>query len=177
MAIVTTKSTTITNRDSTPSVINDARNERSHMISAYGNVAALSTDSVGSYYPLVSVPSSAVVKKVLLTCAAGGGTAAHSIGVFKNTANSGTTTTGVVANTSSDTFFAATQTTVNALTNSDVTNASGTYTADKRAQPIWQAIGLTTDPQTTFDIAIKTTTVLTSNAQLALLVEYADNSF
>lgn len=177
MAVVQTKSATITNRDAVPAVINDGRLERSTLETGVGSVAVGAADSIGSYYPLVSVPSSAMIRGILATCVAGMTTTAGTVGVYKNTVNSAGLTTGVVANTGSGTFFAATQTFAAALNRSDVTNAAGTYTTLLREQPLWQAIGLTTDPNTTFDIGIVLTTANTGAAgRIGLEVHYVDNS-
>lgn len=177
MAVVQTKSTTITNRDAVPAVINDGRLERSTYESAIGSVAVGAADSATSYYPLCSVPSSAMVRAVLATCVAGMTTLAGNVGVYKNTKDSGGSTTGVPANTGSGTLFASAQTFAAALNRSDITGASGTYDTIKREQPLWQAIGLASDPNTTFDIGVVVTTANTGAAgRLGLEVDYCDNS-
>jgi hypothetical protein len=176
MAVVNTKPTTITNRDATPAVINDGRIQRGVLKSGVGSVAVGAADSATSYYPLVEVPSTAMVRGVLLTATAGMTTLAGDIGVYKNTANSAGVTTGVVANTGSGSFFAAAQTLASLAARLDVTNTGTTYPTDKREQPLWQAIGLTTDPGGTFDIGIKVTTANTGAAgRVGLEVQYCDN--
>lgn len=175
MAVVNTKSTVITNRDSVPSVINDTRITRSTKKSAVGSVAVGAADSINSYYPLVEVPTNCSVRSVFATCVAGMTLLAGNIGVFKNTANSGGVTTGVAAYTGSNTFFASAQTLAAALNRSDVTNAAGTYPTDKREQPLWQAIGLSADPGGTFDIGVQVTAANTGAAgRVGLEVEYVD---
>lgn len=177
MAVVTTKSTTITNRDASPPVINDGRLERGVKKSAVGSVAVGAADSATSYYPVVSVPSSAMVRAVYATCPAGMTTLAGNVGVYKNTKDSGGAALGTAAFTNSDTIFASAQSFASALNRSDVTNAnSNAYPTDKREQPLWQAIGLSADPITTFDIAVKVTTANTGAAgRIGLEVEYVDN--
>lgn len=175
MAVVNTKSTAITNRDATPPVINDGRLERGVKKSAVGSVAVGAADSANSYYPLVSVPTTAMIRGVFATAVAGMTTLAGNIGVFKTTANSGGTTTGVAANTGSNTFFGSASSLASALNRSDVTGA-GSYTTDKREQPLWQAIGLSADPGGTFDIGVQVTTANTGAAgRVGLEVEYVDN--
>lgn len=177
MAIVQTKSTPITNRDAVPAVINDGRLERAALRSAVGSVAVGAADSATSYYPLVQVPSTAMVRAVLATAPAGMTTLAGDIGVFKTTANSAGVTTGVAANTGSGSIFAAATSLASALNRSDVTNAnSNAYGTDKREQPLWQAIGLAADPGGFFDIGIKVTTANTGAAgRVGLEVQYVDN--
>lgn len=177
MAVVKTKSTVITNRDAVPSVINDGRIERAALRSALGSVAVGAADSATSYYPLVAVPTNAMVRAVLVTAPSGMTTLAGNIGVFKNTVNAAGVTTGVAANTSSDTIFASAQSLASALNRSDVTNAnSNAYGTDKREQPLWQAIGLAADPGGTFDIGIAVTTANTGAAgRVGIEVQYVDN--
>jgi autotransporter adhesin len=177
MAVVTVKSAVITNRDAVPPVINDGRLEKSNLKTGIGSVAVGAADSATSYYPLVSVPSSAVVRAVYATCVAGMTTLAGDIGVFKTTKDSGGAALGTVANTGSGTLFATAQSFAAALNRSDVTNESGTYTTLLREMPLWQAIGLTVDPQTYFDIGVTVTTANTGAAgRLGIEVEYCDNS-
>ena len=165
-AVVTTKSTAITNRDATPPVINDGRLERSNLRNAIGSVTAVNGDSIASKYILASVPSTAMVRKVLLSCAAIT-SGAGDIGVYRNTKDGG----AVV----SVALFASAQSIAAALTNSDVTNESTTYTIDKREQPLWQAAGLSADPQTTLDIVMTLTAATTAGGLLGIQVDYVDN--
>jgi hypothetical protein len=177
MAVVTVKSAVITNRDAVPPVINDGRLEKSNLKTGIGSVAVGAADSATSYYPLVSVPSSAVVRAVYATCVAGMTTLAGDIGVFKTTKDSGGAALGTVANTGSGTFFATAQSFAAALNRVDVTNEATTYTTLLREMPLWQAIGLTVDPQTYFDIGVTVTTANTGAAgRLGIEVEYCDNS-
>lgn len=178
MAIVKTLSGPITNRDAVPPVISDGRITKGALKSGIGSVAVGAADSATSYYPLVEVPTSAMVRAVLVTAPAGMTTLAGNIGVFKNTKNAKGVTTGVAANTGSDTIFAAATSLASALNRSDVTNAnSNAYGTDKREQPLWQAIGLSADPGGTFDIGIAVTTANTGAAgRVGLEVIYCDNS-
>lgn len=176
MAVANTKSTTITNRDSVPLVLSDGRIIRSVIKGAVGSVAVGAADSINSYYPLVEIPTTAILREVLLTATAGMTSLTGNVGVFKNTANSAGVTTGVVANTSSNTFFASATALSSALNRSDVTNSAGTYTTDLRELPLWKAIGLTSDPGGTFDIGIQVTAANTGSAgRVGLEIQYVDN--
>lgn len=176
MAIVTTKSTTITNRDAVPAVINDGRLERGTLKSAVGQVAVGAADSATSYYPLVSLPSTAMVRAIYASCVTGMTTLAANIGVFLTTKASGGVALGTIAFTGSATFFASAQSFASVLSRSDVTNQSTTYTTAKREQPLWQAIGMAADPGGTLDIGVQVSTANTGAAgTLGLEVQYADN--
>lgn len=178
MAVVKTLSTVITNRDATPAVINDARLRGGTLKSGVGSVAVGAADSATSYYPLVEVPTTAMVRRIYMSCPSGMTTLAGNIGVFKNTKNAAGVTTGVAANTGSDTIFASATTLASAADGKDVTNLnSNGYPTDKREQPLWQAIGLAADPGGTFDIGIAVTTANTGAAgRVGLEVQYVDNS-
>lgn len=177
MAVVNTKSTVITNRDATPAVINDGRLRGGTLKVGFGSVAVGAADSATSYYPLVEVPTTAMVRRVFLTAVTGMTTLAGNIGVFKNTKNSGGSTTGVAANTGSDTIFASATSMATVQNQADVTNVGTSYPTDKREQPLWQAIGLSADPGGTFDIGIVVTTANTGAAgRVGLEVHYVDNS-
>lgn len=176
MAVVNTKSTAITNRDATPTVLNDARLERGTLKIGVGSVAVGAADSATSYYPLVTVPSTAMVRRVYLTAVTGMLTLAGDIGVYKTTANSAGVTTGVAANTGSGSIFAAATSMATVQNQADVTNTGTTYPTNLREQPIWQAIGLSADPGGFFDVGIKVTTANTGAAgRVGLEVYYVDN--
>lgn len=176
MAVVKTLSTAITNRDASPAVINDGRLERGVLKSGVGSVAVGAADSITSYYPLVSVPTTAMVRAVLLTTPTGMTSTAGNVGVFKNTKNANGVTTGVAANTSSDVIFAAAQTLATVQNRVDVTNTGTAYPTDKREQPLWQAIGLAADPGGTFDIGIALTAANTgAGGRVGVEVLYVDN--
>lgn len=166
MAVVTTKSTPITNRDATPAVINDGRLERGSLRSSIGSVTAVNGDSIGSKYILASVPSTAMVRKVLLSCAAIT-TCAGDVGVYRNTADGGAVVSAA--------FFGSAVSLATAVFNSDVTNESGTYTIDLREKPLWQALGLAANPGGTLDIAVTLTAAAASGGLVGAQVEYVDN--
>jgi hypothetical protein len=145
MAVVTVKSTAITNRDATPRVINDGRFERSVVKNSYGLCAVASGDSIGSKYIIAQVPSTAVVKDVKLSISAIT-TCAGDIGLYRPTQSDGTAGTVISA-----AFLA------------------------KREQPIWQAAGLTSDPGGLLDVVVTLTAAAGSAGNISADVEYMDN--
>lgn len=169
MAVVTTKSTVITNRDASPRVLNDGRLSRSILRSSVGSVAVGAADSIGSKFVLCSLPSSAMVRAVLATCSAGMTTLAGDVGVYRTTADG--------AAVSDVDLFASAQLFSSALNRSDITNESTTYTTTLREQPLWQAAGLTADPNSYLDIVVTLTAANTGVAgTLGLEVQYVDNA-
>ena len=180
MAVVNLKSTAITNRDASPPVINDARVERGTLKSAVGRVTAGSADtggatySAGSTYVLASLPSTAMVRNVLLSCAALTSGVA-SIGVGRSTKDSAGNAYPAAISATATALFASAQSIASALSKSNVTNQSGNYTLDKQEQPLWQAAGMSADPGGTLDIVVLVTTSTTAGGLLGLEVQYVDN--
>ena len=166
MAVVTTKSTTITNRDAVPQVINDARLERGTLKSAVGSVTAVNGDSIGSKYVLASLPSTAMLRQVLLSNAAITAGAAN-IGVYRNTRDGG----AVV----SASLFGAAVSLAAAQNNVDVTNQSGSNTIAAQELPLWQAAGLAVDPASPLDLVLTLTAATTAGGLVSVKVNYVDN--
>lgn len=178
-AINTYKSTTISNRDASPSVPTPGFISKGNILSAVAQlkIAAAATDSAGSNYLMVSVPSNARIQSVLLSNASSGSAGAVNCGVFYNTEGQGGTAATAVG-TNGAAFFATAASLVtagihtNITFQTDPTGASG-YGLKQADQPLWQALGLTSDPSAYFDIWLVSSTAMVSAAQVALLVSYA----
>jgi hypothetical protein len=175
MAIVTTKSTTIANRDAVPLVANDTRLERGVLKSSIGSAKIDITDFSTSYLPLVAVPSNALVRSVKFSCSAGMTGLTGDIGVFKNTRDSGNAPLGIIANTGTGTFFAAAKVLSALINKQELMDAGTNYPILKQEMPFWQALGLPADLSTTYDLAVK----LTANSggvigYVSLQVDYVD---
>ncbi|KAF7958214.1 hypothetical protein AWV80_01195 [Cupriavidus sp. UYMU48A] len=108
-----------------------------------------------------------MVRQILFSCANLGASSAINLGVSRNTKDGGAAVSAAL--------FASAQATSAALTNSDVTNQSGSYTLDKQEQPLWQAAGLTADPGGTLDIVATVSVAIAATGLLGANVEYVDN--
>jgi hypothetical protein len=176
MAVDHVKSTFITNLDASPAVINTAGEGASAPLRYVdGFATAVAASSVGATYQLCRVPSNSKIKEVWLESEAQGA-GAFDVGVYYATDGEGGQPTALlVANTISAALFAAAISCAGAV-NQDITNQSGTYTLDKRTQPLWQAAGLSSDPGGMFDIVatVKTTAVTTGTGKLGLRVKFTD---
>ena len=170
MAIdLTLKSTAITNRETTPKVANNPGAGGSGVVRQvqgyFASVtAALSCTSV---IRMVEVPAHAKVTRVTFSSAAQ--TAGNfSIGAYRTNADGG-------AAVDMD-FFASRIDCAAAVALTDVTNESTTNTLAKQNQPLWQALGMSTEPPkgTMLDIAatVDTTDVTTGTGAITLKVEY-----
>lgn len=164
---LTLKGTAITNRESTPPVLNAPGNgDGADEKCAYGILASVTAAlSITSIIRLVQVPSSAIVTDLRLSSAAQTA-GAFDIGVYRNNKDGG----AVV----DQDFFASAVSCAAAVVNVDVLNESTTNTLAKQAQPLWQAVGMSADPKTDLDIActVATTDVTTGTGAIALRVRY-----
>lgn len=158
------KSSSITNRDATPRVLNNGRIQGAPVRRAYGSVTAVAADDTASRYRMCEVPSNAFVLGVYLSSVAQGGSASANVGVYRNTAD------GAAAVAA--TLFASAISVVSAVARTDVTNQSANYTAALREQPLWQAAGLASDPGGTLDIVVAPSAAFTNGGLVGLEVLY-----
>lgn len=87
MAVVTTKSGAITNRDATPQVKNGNILEGGVLKAAVGTLESANGDDIASVYKFCSIPSNARVNRVLLYCDDIGTTTIADVGLYQTTAN------------------------------------------------------------------------------------------
>lgn len=149
MAVEALKSSVITNADATPPVLSNARLAHCSMLEAVGTKQASASASIGSTYRLCRIPSNARVSEVILSCDAFDTTGAADIGVYQTAANGG-------AVVDAD-FFASAVVLTTALPNTAVTHESGVFGIEDVEKPLWEALGLSADPQRDYDIALTLT--------------------
>ncbi len=176
MAIDHVKSTFITNLDATPVVANTAgEGGPANMKCIEGYATTVASGSTDATYQFVRVPSNCKIKKVFFESAAqAAGTV--DIGVYYATDGEGKRPVALLAAAAIDQdFFASLIAVTSAVVITDITNESGTYTIDKRVQPLWQAIGLLSDPGGYFDIVGTIVTAITTGATVwGITVFYVD---
>lgn len=160
------KSAVITNRDATPLVLSNGVLARSALKEAIGSVTTTTGKTTGSKYILCQVPSNARVSQVLISCAAMSTSTALDVGVYRNTVDGGAVVLAALFGSAIDVS--------GALSNSDVTNESTSYTLDKQEMPLWQAAGLTVDPLSALDIVCTSTATITAGGLLSLKVRYSE---
>lgn len=177
MAVDHVKSTFITNADASPAIANTAGEGGAAPLKYIdGYATAVASSSVDATYQLVRIPSNAKVKKIIFESQAQtAGT--FDIGLYYATDGLGGKPAALLAAAAIDQdFFASAIVCSSAVLPTDVTNESLTYTLAKRAQPIWQAVGLTSDPGGNFDIVatVVTTAVTTGTGLMGISVSYTD---
>lgn len=144
-------STWITNAVASPVVLTDA-NESVGVVKNAKSVATVSaTQASGDTIRLVRVPSNARIDAVLLTTGDATTAGAINIGVWQTVENGG-------AVVDADLFASALALTGGPFTRSDQTWESGEYTYAESCKPLWEVLGLTSDPGREYDIVAEVST-------------------
>src|SRR3989304_5175392 len=165
MAVDHVKSTPITNLDASPPVANQSgKGAGGALQHVQGSATGVLNSSADATYQFCRVPSNAKVKHLYFE--SGAQTAGKiDLGVYYATdGNLQRPTALLAANAIDQDFFASVIDCASAVARADVVNESTTNTAAKRNQPLWQALGLATDPGGWFDIVgtVKTTDFTTA---------------
>lgn len=151
------KSTLLTNRDSVPKVLTDGYLAGGQSVNTIGSVQTGTSDSAGSFYRLISVPSNARVETLKWQSAILSNSCIVDLAVwFPTTIPAGggsfipTACAGVLIGSN---FFA---TALNAggpaVAITDITNQSGNYTIPLQETPLWNVLGFAADPEMSFDL-------------------------
>lgn len=174
MAVVTRKSTAIGNRDASPTVLTMASYDGGSVKEKEGYVPAVNGDSVGSIYPMCSVPSNARISSIVLQSEALGTGAKVNCGVYAPTqVIPALAALGYAAGAAiSASFFASAEDVSAAVTSTEIINQSGSNTLDKQEQELWQAIGLSKDPGCQLDIALSVNAAIAGNGKIGIKVKY-----
>ncbi len=164
---LTLKSNVITNREATPRVLNSQQVGGEGIVrEVYGFLASVTASlSITSVIRLVDVPSNARITSV--RGYSGAQTAGKfDIGLYQTNANGG-------AVVDAD-LFASAWDCASAVKDVQLLDESAEYTIAEMAKPLWEVIGLTSDPQRTYDVCatVVTTDVTTGTGALGLRVQY-----
>lgn len=151
MAVVTVKSTAITNADATPKIFSTPNIARGKLHQSVGVCAVGSADSIASQYRIARVLSGDRLATLSLWCTAITSAAAN-IGLYETNANGGAAVSAAL--------FAAAQTLASALSGVNMTFSATTLAnAEKR---IWELLGLATDPGKSYDLVLTLTAAATA---------------
>lgn len=166
MAVVTTKSAQITNRDASPKVLSNARIVRAPVQHARGVVTAVNGDSATSKYIFCSIPSNAVPISVRASCPDIGTTTAMDVGLFRTTQDGG-------AVVDVDFFASALSVSGGALAKSEIVNEAGAVATPANGEkPIWELLGLSADPCVTYDVVGTLTGAADAGGAILLEIDY-----
>lgn len=164
MAVANTKSTLITNADATPPVLTTASTSQGRVFAASGTVETLAADDAASVYRLCRVPSNARILSVLLGSDAITGASASDVGVYQTAANGG-------AVVDAD-FFADDVDISSATAFTEVILERVATDIAKCEMPLWQLLGLTSDPSRDYDIAV-TVNDVTAAGTISMKILYS----
>ena len=174
----TQKSLQVSNYDANPAVATTAGEGAAfRKVELDGFVTPAAADAAGTKYIMNRVPSTVHIKSVVLASEAQAAGKVN-VGVFyaddaRYIAPGNLANLGAVISAA---FFASDVDISAKVQPTDVTFESGTYTFDLWAKPLWQALGLASDPGGFFDIVaqVHTTDITTGTGKLYLRTSYSE---
>lgn len=173
MAVVTTKSASITARDAMVRTASNASVARGVLKEAVGTIEAANGDSIGSKYIFCSVPSNARISAVRYKCDAIT-SGAGDIGVYRTTADGGAVVKAA-AFASAVSIASALSVPTDVTHEADPTdgNADDFGLADVE-KPLWQVLNLSADPKVMYDIVMTLTAATTAAGTVSLSVQFVE---
>lgn len=164
MATEALKSGFITNRDATPKVLSNSSLVGGVLKSAVATLE-MGTADLGSTYRMVEVPSNCLIHEIKIYADDVGTTGLIDVGVYRNTADGG-------AVVDADFFASAFDIKTAAVNGTDITHESAVFGLEDAEKPLWQALGLSSDPGYIYDIVITSTEAASAGGTLTLKVKY-----
>lgn len=146
MGVVNTLSSTITNRDAVPSVVNNSRINGSPVQHRRAVMAIASGDSATSVYRLFSLPSNALPVSLRVSSPDIGTTTVGDFGLYHTTKN-GSAVVDV------DFFKASVSLKDGALAKSEIVNGNVVTLANSEKM-IWELLALSADSQREYDVCL-----------------------
>lgn len=170
MAVVYTKSASLTAMDTPGSALPLSRLQRSSLKIAKGKVEVANGDSIGSVLRFVRIPSNAIIHQIQVKITGTITSAAGDLGVYRSSTS--TTASGTVVDVD---LFCSARTFASAVADwTDITNESASITATVAEYPLWQMAGASSDPGELYEIAITLTAAAAAAGQIHLAVLYSD---
>lgn len=163
MAEVNRNSTAIADMVAVPRVpVNSSKGAAGVLLEAAGYVANSADDSQNSIHRFCRVPSTARISQVLLTTGDASSAGAINVGIYQTAENGG-------AVVDADLFASALALTGGPFENTDITYESDEYTEAESVKPLWEVLGLTSDPNREYDVAATISTTYNGAAVGQLL--------
>ena len=166
MAVVTVKSSLITARDSGGKSSLSTGPRR--LYDEADTVEVTNGDSIGSKFVLGSVPSNASMRSLTVLCDAITSAAAD-FGLYRTTQDGG-------AAVDADLFGSAVSLATAITTGTNVLHESGVLDIANIAKPLWQVLGLTSDPQVMYDVVATLTAAATATGTLSARITFAQGN-
>jgi hypothetical protein len=171
-------STGITNLNASPRVRNTSGKPGGpgRLVIVTDTLPAMTTgDTAGGIMRVIRIPSNCIVKKVAWAADATVTTVDCDVGLYYSNTNDGTGAANVAAAaTPIDADFFASAVDMKTISTAwqEITFESGVYLPSKAGQPIWQAVGLASDPGGFFDVTFTNTSTTSGAPVLSCKVEY-----
>jgi len=156
----------ISNRALTPRVANQPYNNARIKTTGVGIIEVSTASDVGHILRFCQVASNAVIKQVLLSCDAVAVSGAMDLGLYQTVDNGS-------AVVDAD-HFASAQVVTSALVDTNVAHESAVYGIEGKDKPLWEALGLPSDPGIWYDVAGTVTTDMGGAGTLCVEVTYVD---
>lgn len=166
MAVVTVKSSLITARDSGGKSTLSTGPRR--LYDQADTVEVTNGDSIGSKFILGAVPSSASMRELTVLCDAITAAAAD-VGLYRTTQDGG-------AVVDADLFGSAVSLATAITTGTNILHESGVLDIANLAKPLWQILGLSSDPQVMYDVVATLTAAATATGTLTARITYAQGN-
>lgn len=167
MAVVNTKSTVITNADSTTYTLNKKGLSGGVVKVARGTVETTATDDIASVYRFCRLPSSARIVMVKLYSDDINTAGEFDFGLYKTAADGG-------AVVDADAFASAVVLDSGAIVGTEIQHESAVYGVEDIETQLWQIAGLSTDPKIMYDVCATATEAPNGAGTISLLVFYTD---
>lgn len=168
MPVVTVKSARITGRDSTPPVRGGLTLGPRRLYDECATVEVTNGDSIASKYVLATVPSHASMRELDVYCDAITSAAAD-FGIYRTTQDGG-------AVVDADVFGSAVSLATANVVGNNILHESGVLDIAKIEQPLWQLLGLTSDPGVDYDVVATLTAAATASGTLTVRITYAQSN-
>ena len=165
MAVVTVKSTLITNADATPVVLNSPRVDGGFEHVEVATADITSGDSIASTYRMFRVPSNAVITDLRIYSPDIGTTTISDIGLYRTAKDGG-------AVQDADFFASALSLKDGALNGVDVLHEAAVFTIANSGKELWEALTLTSDPSVFYDVAFTLTAAADATGTVKLIGRY-----
>jgi len=172
------KSTIITNRDATPKVFTDSYLSGGILEEQQGSVFVGASDSAKSFYRLISIPSNARVSQLYWQADAIGssGPGQFDVAVWYPTTlplgGGAFLASGSAGAMISSSIFATALTANAAVALTEITNQSLNYTIPLQETPLWNVLGMASDPEIDLDMGFVVRSATTATGYIGLRCRY-----
>lgn len=165
MAVVTTKSTRVSNAEATPQTLDKVTVNHGRLRSVVGTIETVNGDSINSQYRMCRVHSSWRIVSIKLFLDAIT-TCAGDVGLYKITSQGGAVVTAALYASAQSLASASTTGIEVAYEQKDVANCQ---------RQVWEDAGLTSDPNLWYDLTITLTAAAGSAGTISMEVAYVAN--